>query len=293
MANPKVYFTKEINPESLVMIYGAVGRELKGRVAVKLHSGEPGGNNYLKPEMAKDLVKKLNGTIVECNTAYKGKRFKSDDHQKVIEDHGFKAIAPTDLMDEEGEIILPYKKGKHIKENYVGSHFTNYDSYLILSHFKGHQMGGFGGALKNTSIGIASGAGKMWIHTAGATRDLKSFKVAYKTPQDDFLESMAEAAGSVIDKLGENILFINVMNNMSIDCDCNSNPAKPTMKDVGILASTDPVALDKACLDLVYKASDSKDLIKRIESLHGVHTVEYAESLGLGNTDYELIVIKN
>ena len=292
MEKAKVYFTKEIRPESLVKIYNKLEKELNGNVAIKISTGEPGGHNYLKPELIKDLVNLLNGTIVECNTAYAGRRNTSEEHWKAIKEHGFLDIAKVDIMDEEGEIALPVENGLHLKENYVGKNIDNYDSMLVLSHFKGHQMGGFGGALKNMSIGIASSAGKAWIHTAGVTKDLKKLW-SNVAPQDHFLESMAEADQSVINYMNEKIIYINVLNNLSIDCDCNSNPTKPCMNDIGVTASIDPVAVDKASLDLVYNSEDEgkKDLIKRIESLHGIRTVEHAEELGIGTTEYELINI--
>ena len=292
MEKAKVYFTKEITPESLVKIYNKLEKELNGNVAIKISTGEPGGHNYLKPELIKDLVNLLNGTIVECNTAYAGRRNTSEEHWKAIKEHGFLDIAKVDIMDEEGEIAIPVENGLHLKENYVGKNIENYDSMLVLSHFKGHQMGGFGGALKNMSIGIASSEGKAWIHTAGVTKDLKKLW-SNVAPQDHFLESMAEADQSVINYMNEKIVYINVLNNLSIDCDCNSNPTKPCMNDIGITASIDPVAIDKASLDLVYNSEDEgkKDLIKRIESLHGIRTVEHAEELGIGTTEYELINI--
>jgi Uncharacterized Fe-S center protein len=270
------------------------GRALPGRVAVKLHSGEPGGHNYPDPALIKNLVQSVNGTIVECNTAYKGKRFTTAEHMKALKDHGFTGIAPVDIMDENGSMALPYPKGTHIKQNYVGAHFANYDSFLLLSHFKGHAMGGFGGAIKNMSIGIASGEGKMWIHTAGVTRNRDDFAVCFTTDQDKFLESMAEAAGSVINKLGaEHIVYVSLMNNLSIDCDCDSHPAKPELEDIGILASFDPVALDRACVDLIYAADAKKSasLRRRIEAKHGTHTLDYAEKLGIGRQKYTLVGI--
>ncbi len=288
---PVVYMTSEISSESLIAVYKALDRKLSGKVAVKISTGEPKGKNYLSPDLIKELVQSVNGTIVECNTAYKGKRSNTKQHMKVAKDHGFTAIAPVDIMDEEGFISLPFEKGENIKENFVGSHFKNYDSYIILSHFKGHRMGGFGGAIKNMSVGIASANGKMWIHTAGLTDNTSDFSKAFNTPQDKFLESMSEAAGSVMLYLGDKILYINVMNKLSVDCDCFSNPAAPTMKDIGILASLDPVALDQACVDLVYKAHDGHDLIKRMEEQNAVHALEHAEKLGLGKRNYELIVI--
>lgn len=288
---PVVYITKDITSERLIAIHKVLDRKLPGKVAVKISTGEPGGKNYLSPDLIKELVQSVSGTIVECNTAYKGKRYTTEQHKKAAEDHGFTAIANVDIMDEEGSMTLPFEKGVNIKENYVGSHFKNYDSYIILSHFKGHRMGGFGGAIKNMSIGIASANGKMWIHTAGVTDNTSDFSKAFETPQDKFLESMAEAAGSVMLYLGDKILYINVMNKLSVDCDCFSNPSAPTMKDIGILASLDPVALDQACVDLIYKAHDGHDLIKRMEEQNGIHTLEHAEKLGLGSRTYELVVI--
>lgn len=288
---PVVYMTTDISSAGLISVYKALGRKLPGKVAVKISTGEPGGENYLSPDLIKELVQSLNGTIVECNTAYRGERSKTDQHKRVAEDHGFTAIAHVDIMDEEGSISLPFEKGENIKEDFVGSHFKNYDSYIILSHFKGHRMGGFGGAMKNMSIGIASASGKMWIHTAGLTDKTSEFSKVFETPQDKFLESMAEAAGAVMLYLGDKILYISVMNKLSVDCDCSSNPAAPTMKDIGILASLDPVALDQACVDFVYKVHDGHDLIKRMEEQHGIHTLEHAEKLGLGSRTYELVII--
>ncbi|MDP3149309.1 MAG: DUF362 domain-containing protein [Ignavibacteria bacterium] len=289
---PIVYFTKNINSLSLMDIYKALGKNLTGKVAVKISTGEPGGHNFLSPDFIKELVQSVNGTIVECNTAYPGKRANTEEHKKAAADHGFTAIAVVDIMDEDSSIALPFPQGKNIKEDFVGSHFKNYDSFIILSHFKGHAMGGFGGAFKNMSIGIASASGKMWIHTAGLTDKLSDFNKAFTTPQDKFLESMAEAAGAVMNSLGDKILYINVMNKLSIDCDCSSNPAEPTMKDIGILASLDPVALDQACVDLVYKAHDGHDLVKRMKEKNAVHTLEHAEELGLGNRSYKIIDIE-
>lgn len=289
--NPVVYFTKNISPIALMDIYKALGTNLPDKVAVKISTGEPGGHNYLAPELIKDLVKSVNGTIVECNTAYPGKRSNTEDHKKAAADHGFTAIAAVDIMDEDSSIALPFQQGKNIKEDFVGSHFKNYDSFIILSHFKGHAMGGFGGAFKNMSIGIASASGKMWIHTAGLTDKLSDFAKAFTTPQNKFLESMAEAAGAVMNSLGDNIVYISVMNKLSIDCDCDSSPADPTMADIGILASLDPVALDQACVDLVYKAHDGHDLIKRMEEKNAIHTIEHAAELGLGKRSYKIIDI--
>lgn len=286
----KVYMVKDITPENLVLVYEALGREAKGKVAVKLSTGEPGGHNFLQPSLIKELVQKVNGTIVECNTAYSGGRAKTDDHLKAAEDHGFTAIATVDIMDSEGEVSLPVKGGKHLKEDFVGSHYPGYDFTVVLSHFKGHAMGGFGGAVKNISIGIASSSGKAWIHSAGKTKDSQEMWADLPS-QDDFLESMAEAAKAVADHCGENILYINVANNLSVDCDCDSNPADPQMGDIGILASLDPVALDQACVDLVYASEDpgKVHLIERMESRHGIHTLEYGETIGLGSRKYELI----
>lgn len=289
-ASPNVYMTRSITPEALVKIYEALGREATGRIAVKLSTGEPGGDNYLKPALIAPLVKKVGGTIVEYNTAYGGGRARTADHLKAAADHGFTAIAPVDIMDAEGEASLPVEGGRHLSEDFVGKNFLNYDFTVVLSHFKGHAMGGFGGAIKNISIGIASSAGKAWIHSAGKTKNAAEM---WGNPpaQDDFLESMAEAAKAVADHCGDRILYINVMNNLSVDCDCDAHPAAPQMGDIGILASTDPVALDKACVDLVYASEDpgKVHLIERIESRHGTHTLDHAAGIGLGRLEYELI----
>lgn len=287
-AAPEVYFTREISPEALVRIYEVLGREATGKVAVKLSTGEPGGNNYLKPELIGDLVHRVNGTIVECNTAYGGGRAATADHLKAAEDHGFTAIAEVDIMDADGDTSLPVVGGRHLKEDFVGSHFLDYDFTVVLSHFKGHAMGGFGGAVKNISIGIASSEGKAWIHTAGKT---KTDAWNNLPEQDDFLESMAEAAKAITDHCGDKILYINVMNNLSVDCDCDADPEAPQMGDIGILASLDPVALDKACVDMVYSSPDEgrSHLIERMESRHGIHTLEHAEAIGAGSQTYRLI----
>lgn len=292
MEKAKVYFTKEITPESLVKIYEVLGKELTGKVAVKISTGEPGGHNFLDPNLIKDLVQKLNGTIVECNTAYGGKRMRLEDHLQAVKDHGFTAIADVDIMDSEGDMAIPVREGVHLKENYVGKNLKKYDSMLMLSHFKGHAMGGYGGALKNMSIGVASSEGKAWIHTAGKTKNIKELW-SNLPEQDSFLESMAEADSSVIDYMKGNIVYINVINNLSIDCDCNNNPEPPCMADIGIVSSLDPVACDKACLDFIYNSNDEgrDHFLERVESRHGIHTIEHAEKLGLGNTDYELINI--
>ena len=293
MEKSKVYFTKEITPESLIKIYEALGKDLKGNVAVKLSSGEAGGHYFLNPNLIKDLVHNVNGTIVECNTAYAGKRNTTKDHWETIKDHGFLDIAKVDIMDEEGDMAIPVENGFHLKEDYVGEHLKNYDSVLVLSHFKGHAMAGFGGALKNISIGIGSSKGKTWIHTAGkCTVPEKLF--ANLPEQDDFLESMADACDAVINYVGkENMLYINVANNLSVDCDCDSNPHKPEMADLGIFASTDPVALDQACYDAVVNSEDTgkSALIERMNSRHGIHIVEAANKLGLGNREYEIVNI--
>lgn len=284
----KVYMTKRIDAEALLKIYAALGREAKGRVAVKISSGEPGGHHFLSTDLIAPLVKQVNGTIVECNTAYGGERMNTESHRRVLKEHGFAGIAPVDVMDAEGTMPLPVPQGKHLKEDVVGAHLANYDFVVNLAHFKGHLMGGFGGVIKNMSIGIASTSGKCLIHTAG--KDATNM-FAVKTPQDDFLESMAEAAKAVADYVGKNIVYINVMNYLSVDCDCDSHPAKPTMNDIGILASLDPVAVDQACVDLVYAAPDGKDLIERMETRHAIHTLEHGEEIGLGSRKYELVNI--
>ena len=291
MQETKVLFTKNISSEGLVRIFEEMKTHLNGNVAIKISTGEPGGHNYLKPELIKDLVQKLKGTIVECNTAYKGKRFKTEDHLKAAKDHGFMDIADVDIMDSEGDIAIPVMGGRQLTENYVGKNLEKYDSILMLSHFKGHAMGGFGGALKNASIGIASAKGKTIIHTANKVNNPDElFNNLPK--QDDFLEAMAEAAKSVAD-YKPNIVYINIMNNMSVDCDCDANPAPPKMGDIGILASLNPVALDQACVDLIYQSGDTgkKDLIERMESLNGIHIIKHAEDIGLGTKEYELVNI--
>ncbi|MDE6255268.1 MAG: DUF362 domain-containing protein [Muribaculaceae bacterium] len=285
-----VYMTKEISPEAIVKLYKALGREAKGKVAVKISTGEPGGHNYLQPSLIADFVKLTNGTIVECNTAYAGKRFSTDDHRKAAEEHGFTAIAPVDIMDADGEVKLPLKDGKHLKYDIVGSHYPDYDFTVILSHFKGHAMGGFGGAVKNMSIGIASSNGKGYIHSAGKIETAED--LWNNIPEQDlFLESMAEAAKSVADHCGDNILYISVANNLSVDCDCSSHPEDPKMHDLGVLASLDPIALDKACTDLVRNSDDhgKVHLIERIDSRHGMYTLDYGEQIGLGTQNYEIV----
>ena len=290
-AQSNVYFTSEISPESLVKIYQALGVEAKGNVAVKISTGESSRSNHLSPELIKDLVQSVDGTLVECNTAYWGNRNNTAAHLKAIEERGYNAIAKVDIMDSEGEITIPVSDTKWLDNDIVGSHLPNYDFMINLAHFKGHAMGGFGGVLQNASIGVASSRGKSYIHSAG---NKTSGSGQY---QDSFLESMAAAAQAVHNYFkqdGKDIVYINVMNNMSIDCDCDGNPHAPELKDMGILASTDPVALDRACLDLVFNhesvaGDDSSALIRRIENLHGTHTVEYAEEIGLGSQSYNLI----
>lgn len=296
-ALPKVYMTTDISPEGLVKVYEALGREATGRVAVKISTGEPGGKNYLKPELIGALVQKVNGTIVECNTAYEGPRFTTEAHMQVAKDHGFCDIASVDIMDAEGEIQLPVKDTTRMKYNIVGSHLANYDFMINLAHFKGHTMGGFGGVLKNQSIGVASTIGKVYIHSAGRTTDIEKFW-DYTDDQIGFLESMAVAAESVHAYFGEGerILYINVMNNMSVDCDCSSHPAEPLVKDMGIVASLDPVALDQACVDMVMnmtpeEGNDNGPLVERITTRHGTHIINHAEKIGLGSKQYELISI--
>lgn len=295
-AQPKVYMTTEISPSSLVRIYEALGVKAHGRVAIKISSGEMGGNNYLKPTLIRSLVDEVNGTLVECCTAYGGSRQDKSKHWETIHAHGFDSIAAVDLMDEYGQMRIPVRDKKHLKYDIVGDHLANYDFMINLAHFKGHAMGGFGGVLKNQSIGVASTAGKAYIHSAGFTDDPAT---AWKNlpKQDDFLESMAAAAQGVADYFGKDIIYINVMNNMSVDCDCDSHPAAPKLKDMGILASTDPVALDQACLDLVFNhkakpGDDEKPLIERINRQHGTYITDYAEKIGLGSKKYKLVMIK-
>ena len=294
MDKSKVYFIKEITPENIIKAYEVLGKKLPGKVAVKMHSGEKGNQNYLRAEFVKDVIHHVNGTVVECNTAYEGARNSTEKHRKLIEEHEWNKYFPFDLLDAEGpDMELDVPNGKVLKKNYVGKDLANYDSLLVLSHFKGHAMGGYGGALKQLSIGCASSAGKTLIHTAGVTDDQR--ELFNNLPeQDRFLEAMADAASSVVKYFNGNAVYINVMKNISIDCDCDGNASAPCMKDIGILASLDPIALDQACLDLVYNSNDpGKDkLIQRIESLHGVHTVEAAAELGFGSRDYELINIE-
>ena len=292
MEKAKVYFTREITEESLVKIYEKLGIELKGNVAVKLHSGEEGNQNYLRPEFVKNIIDRVGGTVVECNTAYDGARNTTEKHKKLMTSHGWDKYYKVDIMDSEKDITLDIPNGLVIKKDYVGSHLDNYDSILVLSHFKGHPMGGYGGALKQLSIGVASSSGKAYIHTAGKTTDMN--KLWDNLPeQNKFLEAMADAASAVHNKFQGNIAYINVMKNMSVDCDCCAVAEDPCMKDIGVLASLDPIAIDKACIDLVYNSSDpGRDhLVERIDSRHGTHILKAADKLGLGTTDYELINI--
>ncbi len=293
MSKSKVYFTREISPASLVRVYEALGVTLPGKVAVKISTGEAGNPNYLKPELIKDLVQKLKGTIVECNTAYEGARNDTTAHLQTAKEHGFTKIADVDIMDADGEIEIPVKNGKHLEVDIIGKNFENYDSMLNLAHFKGHPMGGFGGALKNQSIGIASAAGKAYIHTAGKSRDVATLW-EHTAPQDDFLESMAEAATAVADCMKEQekpIVYINVINNLSVDCDCVATPEAPCMADIGIAGSLDPVALDQVCIDMIWDSDDpGRDhFVERVERQNGRLIIDAAARLGLGSKEYELV----
>ncbi len=291
MEKAKVYFTKKITSESLVKLYDKLGVELKGNVAIKLHSGEAGNQNYMKPNFVKDIIEHLKGTVVECNTAYEGARNTTDKHLKLMEDHGWSKYFKVDILDSDSDDILENKNGEIIKKNIVGAKMKNYDSMLVLSHFKGHPMGGFGGAIKNISIGLASTAGKLNIHTNG--KENPTEEDMFTADHDSFLKSMADSAKTITDFYKGNIIFINAMVNMSVDCDCCKVAEDPCMKDIGILISTDPVALDQACIDLVYNSQDSgKDhLIERIESRNGLLTIDSAEKQGIGTKEYELIDI--
>lgn len=297
LAQSKVYVTRDLSPEALVKIYKALGRKAKGKVAVKISTGESEKTGYLRPAFIKPLLDEVNGTIVECNTAYGGSRSTSEKHWETIKQHGFLDVAKVDIMDEEGEIRIPVKDTSNIKYDIVGSHIKNYDFMINLAHFKGHQMGGLGGVLKNASIGVASAAGKGYIHSAGVTDKLPD-AWQHTGNQDGFLESMAAAAQGVHDyfKKGKKILYISVMYKMSIDCDCNGNPAEPLIADYGILASLDPVALDQACYEIVEgihkdEHNNPEPLLERIKKLHGTHTIEWAEKIGLGSRKYKLISI--
>ena len=286
----KVYFTKSITPDSLIKMYQVLDIELPGNIAIKLHSGEEGNQNFVKPLFVKPLIDYLKGTVVECNTAYEGSRNETKKHQELLKKHGWSKYFKVDLLDSEDEIELRIPDGLVIKKNYVGKNIEKYDSMLVLSHFKGHPMGGFGGALKQLSIGLASSNGKSYIHSAGK---VKSQDVLWSNiaPQDKFLESMADASESIINYFPEKIAYINIMVNLSVDCDCCSDAEDPCLKDIGILSSTDPVALDKACLDLIYNSNDEgrDHFIERVESRNGIHLIETAANKNLGNIEYELI----
>lgn len=288
----KVYFSKQITPEKVVELYKAVGLELPGKVAVKVHSGEPGNQNFLTPEFWQPMVETVHGTIVECNTAYPGERNTTDAHRRTMIKHGWSKLFNVDILDAEGpDLELPIPNGKRIQKNLVGKDIKNYDSMLVLSHFKGHPMGGYGGALKQLSIGCASTAGKVWIHSGGTTTDQSQFWNSLPA-QDVFLAGMADAASAVVDYFHGSMAFVNVMKNLSVDCDCCAVAEDPCMKDIGILASLDPVAVDQACIDLIYAATDDpgqKHFIERVESLHGIHTIECAAALGVGSREYELV----
>ncbi len=284
----KVYFSRTISPDMVLKLYQMVGKTLPGKVAVKLHSGEKGNQNFLKPDFWKPMIDYVKGTVVECNTAYEGARNTTEKHKKLISEHGWDKYFPVDLLDAEGpDMKLDIPNGKVIQENYVGKNIANYDSMLVLSHFKGHPMGGYGGAIKQLSIGVASSFGKAYIHGAGVPENI------WTADHDAFLESMADAAGSVVDYFQGNLVYVNVMKNMSVDCDCCAVAEDPCIADIGILVSTDPVAIDQACIDLVYACSDpgKPHLIQRIESRNGVHTIEAADKLGYGSREYELVEV--
>lgn len=285
---PKVYFINNCEKESVLRLYNALGKELSGKVAVKVHSGETGNQNFLRPDFWQEIIETVGGTVVETNTAYAGTRNSTDKHLKTLKEHGWSEFFETEILDSEPEdMVLSVPEGKRIQKNYVGKNTAKYDSLLVLSHFKGHPMGGYGGALKQLSIGMASSFGKAYIHGAGEPEKI------WTADHDSFLESMADAAKSVTDYFGENIIYINVMKNMSVDCDCCAVAEDPCMKDIGMLISLDPVAIDQACIDLVYKSEDKgrDHLIERIESRNGVHTIEAAAALGIGSREYELVRI--
>ena len=285
----KVYFTRVITPEKVLELYKLLEKELPGKIAIKLHSGEKGNQNFIGPDFWRPIIDHVGGTVVECNTAYDGARNTTERHKKLMEDHGWTKYFPVDILDAQGpDKELPIPGGKILQKNFVGKDIENYDSMQVLSHFKGHPMGGYGGAIKQLSIGVASGYGKKYIHGCGNPDDF------WTSDHDSFLEAMAESAGSVIDYFGGNLLYINVMKNMSVDCDCCAVAEDPCIADIGILASTDPVAIDQACVDLVYACSDpgKPHLIERIESRNGVHTIETAAAIGYGSREYELIEVK-
>ena len=285
-AVPKVYFTKDISPAGIMKVYNALEKKAEGKnVAVKISTGEP-GSNYLRPELIGDFVRHVKGSIVECNTAYGGARGDTFEHMRVALQHGYTNVAYVDILDADGSMALPVKDGRHLKEDLVGSRFKNYDYYVVLSHSKGHAMAGFGGAIKNISIGLGSRQGKALIHSGG-----RSTSNVWCGEQDAFLESMAEAGKAVVNALGGKILFVNVMNRISIDCDCAPSPSEPEIHDIGVLASTDPVAIDQASIDLAFAAEGSKSLVERVNSRNGLHTLEYAEKIGLGSRKYELVEI--
>lgn len=293
MEKSKVYFTKNITPEAVVKLFQVLDKDLPGKVAVKVHSGEEGNQNYLHPEFMRPMVEYVNGTVVECNTAYDGARNSTEKHQKLMSDHGWTKYFTVDLMDAEGpDIVLPIPNGKAIKENFVGKNLKNYDSMLVLAHFKGHPAGGYGGALKQLAIGCASSEGKSWIHSAGFTKD-QTIVWDHMAEQDAFLEAMADAAGSIVEYFKGNLAFVNIMCNLSVDCDCCAVAEDPCMKDIGILSSLDPVALDKACMDLIYQSDDpgKPHFLERVESLHGTHIIDAADEEGYGTKEYDLICI--
>ena len=291
MEKAKVYFSKKVTPENVVNLFKAVGKELPQKVAVKVHSGEEGNQNYLHPEFMKPMVDYINGTVVECNTAYEGERNSTEKHKKLLTSHGWNKYFDVDLMDEEDDdLVLEIPNGKILKQNFVGKNMKNYQSMLVLSHFKGHPMGGYGGALKQLSIGCASSRGKAWIHSAGKLKD-QTILWDNLPEQDRFLESMADSASSLVEFFKGNMVFINMMCNMSVDCDCCAVAEDPCMKDIGILASLDPVAIDQACIDLVKNSNDpgKAHFLERVESRHGTHTIDMSAELGFGTREYELI----
>ena len=293
MTKAKVYFCKEITPENIVKIYKKLNKKLPGKIAVKLHSGEKGNQNYLKPALVKPLVEEVNGTVVECNTAYPGARNSTKKHKKLIDEHEWDKYFNFDLLDAEGpDIAIPVKNGYHLKENFLGKNIKNYDSLLVISHFKGHPMGGYGGALKQLSIGCASSEGKAWIHSAGKNKDQTTLWDNLPE-QNHFLESMADAASAVVDYFNGNMAFINIMCNMSVDCDCCAVAEDPCMKDIGILASLDPIAIDQACIDLVKASNDpgKEHFLERVNSRNGIHTIDAAAKLGFGTKEYDLETI--
>ncbi len=292
MEKAKVYFTRQITQQSIIEVYKALGVNLEGKVAVKVHSGEEGNQNYLHPEFLRDMINHVKGTVVECNTAYGGARNTTEKHEKLMENHGWSKYFDVDIMDGEGkDITLPVPNGVVIKENFVGAHIANYDSMLVLSHFKGHPQGGYGGALKQLSIGCASSAGKCWIHSAGVTKDQEKVWQNMPKEHDRFLEAMADAAGSVVELFKNKIAYVSIMCNLSVDCDCCAVAEDPCMKDIGVLSSLDPVALDRACMDLIYASDDEgkEHFLERVRSRNGEHTIDVAAKEGYGTKEYELI----